>query len=365
VKVALLTPSYWPEVRRGTERIVNELARSLVGNGHAVRVITSHSGPTSTCVEDGIGVMRIRRPPDRWLRSRQFEDHLTHVPASYLALRRWDADLAHSFFATDALAAGLWARQKGCPSIFTFTGIPDRQGLLDRRGRLALTVAAAHRADVMTVVSQAAAAAGKRWLDVNSRVIYPSVDLAAFTPDPQARAAVPTIFCPAAIEDPRKGIAELLAAFSLVRRAHPSARLVLLRPSEPLAGRLEGKHPGLELAPQTRERSSLAALYRDAWVTALPSIAEAFGIVLIESLACGTPVTGSPHGGAREVIDMPATGRVAASLEPESLACSLLECIELCKTDGTPKACRGQAEHFSSGRMLTAYEGLYRELAAR
>ena len=44
MKVALLTPVYWPEVRRGTERFARELADGLVARGHAPRIVTGHAG---------------------------------------------------------------------------------------------------------------------------------------------------------------------------------------------------------------------------------------------------------------------------------------------------------------------------------
>ena len=47
----------------------------------------------------------------------------------------------------------------------------------------------------------------------------------------------------------------------------------------------------------------LVDAYRSAWVSALPSHDEAFGLVLAEALACGTPVVGSNDGGVPELID--------------------------------------------------------------
>lgn len=54
----------------------------------------------------------------------------------------------------------------------------------------------------------------------------------------------------------------------------------------------------------------LIAEYREANVTILPSIdkSEAFGLVLIESMACGTPVIASNLPGVRSVVDHLETG---------------------------------------------------------
>jgi len=88
LRVALLNPCFWPEVRRGSERFARVLADSLIARGHAPRLITSHSGRPRRAVEDGLPVARLWRPPEARLRRRQFEDHLTHVPLAYLELRR-------------------------------------------------------------------------------------------------------------------------------------------------------------------------------------------------------------------------------------------------------------------------------------
>ena len=47
----------------------------------------------------------------------------------------------------------------------------------------------------------------------------------------------------------------------------------------------------------------LAALYRQAWAFAYPSVYEGFGIPYIEAMASGTAVVCSPNDGARYVLD--------------------------------------------------------------
>ena len=45
MRIAITHPTTWPEIRRGTERFVNELADWLGRRGHEVTVLSSHSGP--------------------------------------------------------------------------------------------------------------------------------------------------------------------------------------------------------------------------------------------------------------------------------------------------------------------------------
>ena len=136
LRVALLNPCYWPEVRRGSERFARELADGLIARGHSPRLITSVRGLPSRKVEDGLEVVRVWRPPDGRLRHRVYEEHLTHVPFSYAALRAGSDDIAHALYPTDGLAAVRWGERTGRPVVFSHMGIPHRQGLASRRRRV-------------------------------------------------------------------------------------------------------------------------------------------------------------------------------------------------------------------------------------
>jgi glycosyltransferase involved in cell wall biosynthesis len=66
------------------------------------------------------------------------------------------------------------------------------------------------------------------------------------------------------------------------------------------------------------ESQELVNFYRLADITLLPSTTagEAFGLVLLESLACGTPVIASNLPGVRTVVADPVDGRL---VEPGSI----------------------------------------------
>ena len=85
-------------------------------------------------------------------------------------------------------------------------------------------------------------------------------------------------------------------------------------------------------------------------------------MVLIESLACGTPVVAADRDAAPEIVDDPAIGRLFDDDAPEALAPALLEALELARDDRTAPACRAYAERFSATRTLGAFEDLYAEL---
>jgi glycosyltransferase involved in cell wall biosynthesis len=354
--VALLSPVFWPEVRRGSERFARDLADTLLARGHQPVLITSHrSARRSVGVEDGLTVIRNPRPPDRRLERRMFEHHLTHVPFSYLSLCGGDYDIAHALYPTDALAANRWRSRTGRPSVLSYMGIAHRRGLANRRWRPEITLRAMRGADAVVVLSRAAADACERWLGVAPRVIPPGVDLESFAPGPsEARDPRPTIVCPAALDVPRKRVSLLLEAFSLVRRSLPDARLVL-------SGRGPAPDDGVELA-DLDSSVALRDAYRAAWVCALPSLGEAFGLVAAEALACGTPVVASDDGALPELVDSPRIGRLFGGDEPGELARALLEGFDLAGEPATADACRDRVLPLSREATAERYLALYAEL---
>jgi glycosyltransferase involved in cell wall biosynthesis len=366
VRAALLNPCFFPEVTRGSERLIRELANGLVASGHEPTLITSHPGAPSRSDEDGLQVIRHWRPPDARLTRRLYPDYLTHVPFSYASLRAGSYDIAGAFYPTDALAAVRWAERSGRPAVFSYGGLPDRAVLADRRHKLRILERAVRGSAAVVTSSRTAAEAMRRWMGVDARPIYPGVDLDAFAPNGTGRAAEPTIFCAASPDDSRKRVGLLAAAFARVRRERRDARLVLIEPRSADTLRRNGLDgDGIELIPQVDAPAALAPIYRHAWVTALTAYREAFGLVLVESLACGTPVVGTRDGAVPEVVNGDAIGRLFDGDDERAVARALLEGLELATDTATPAACRARAEEFSTARCAREYESLYLELLGR
>jgi hypothetical protein len=83
---------------------------------------------------------------------------------------------------------------------------------------------------------------------------------------------------------------------------------------------------------------------------------EPFGLVMAESLACGTPVVAMRHGAAPEIVDDGLTGFLCADLD---------EMVEAVYKVGTldRRVCRAAAEErFSVQRMAADHDALYRRL---
>jgi phosphatidylinositol alpha-mannosyltransferase len=361
LSVALLNPFFWPEVRRGSERLVHDLAVDLLELGQRPHLVTSHRGLPTRSVEDGFPITRNWRPPEPWT-LRNIEANLSYLPFSYRTLRKEQPDIAHAFYFTDALAAIRWARADGRPAIFSYMGKPNRQVLASRRQRKSILERVITEADAVTTLSKGAADAMWRWLGVESRIVYPGVDLDAFALG-EGRAEEPTIACTGAVNDARKRIPLLLRAFARVRADRPEARLLLTRPADPqVEQRLLNDNPGLELVPIERP---VVLLYQEAWCTGLTSYNEAFGLVLVESMACGTPVFAARDGGPAEIVDSPRVGSLFETDDERDVARAMHEALELAEDPGTAAACRARAEGFSTMASARVTLDLYRELLAR
>jgi glycosyltransferase involved in cell wall biosynthesis len=86
---------------------------------------------------------------------------------------------------------------------------------------------------------------------------------------------------------------------------------------------------------------------------------EPFGLVMIEALACGTPVIACPHGAAPEIVEDGVTGFLSA--EHDGLVAAVRAVADLDRT-----ACRDAVKgKFSARRMVAEYLDLYRDTMAR
>ncbi len=361
LRVALLHPVYWPEVRRGSERFLHDLGTGLAAAGRRPTLITSHGGADEVRSEAGFEVVLNRRPRGQRLQLGLAGEYLLHLPATRRTLREREFDLVHSAYPSDALLAAGWAKRTGRPHVFSAMGMPRRPGVHRRRIWRRLQARALARADVVTALSAAAAARiDEQFGRDDARVIYPGVDLARFRSE-RERSASPKVLCLASIADTRKRVGLLIEAIAILRRERPDVRLVLSKPVGPGAPVVDATHEWIDLIDP--EPSTIADVYRDAWLTVLPSFDEAFGLVLVESLACGTPVVGANDGAIPEIVADPAYGRLFEEPEPDALAAVIDDALALAESPGIAETCRARARAFSVARFVEAYERLYEELA--
>jgi phosphatidyl-myo-inositol alpha-mannosyltransferase len=365
LRIALLNPTFWPEVRRGTERLVHDLAVALSRAGHEVTVLTSHRARRSEAVEDGFRVVRSPRGPSGRAARRGFEHHLLNGPVQVAELVRGGYDVAHAFQLADAWWIVNAARLPGTPPlVFSLHGIPTAASLRSRRYRLPMLRRVIRRAAGVNVLSEAAADPLRRHLGADPEIVPGAIFTADFAVE-RARAEHPTLVCAASLADPRKRGDLLLAAFGNLRERHPDVRLVLAGGGDPFAAGSgpESLPPGVVRAVADRT-DDLAGAYASAWASVLPSVDEAFGLVLVESLAAGTPVVAARSGASPEVL---AADTPAVLFEPDDesdLARALERALGLAGEPGVREACRAAAEPWDWGRVLPRYEAAYERAAA-
>lgn len=110
-----------------------------------------------------------------------------------------------------------------------------------------------------------------------------------------------------------KGIQYLIQAAPFILRRFPNTSFVVAGTDDgymstlrKLAFELHVAHSFVFTGPLSQE--DLVSAYKAADVFALPSELEAFGIVLVEAMACGIPIVASNYGGIRHVARNGVTG---------------------------------------------------------
>lgn len=361
LRIALLAPTYWPEVRRGTERLVHDLAISLAGAGDEVAILTTHPGPAETSVEDGVHVVRSRRPP-KPPRSGDQEYFIETAPVTAAKLLDGGYDLAHAFFPVQAWAAVQAKRLGGPPVAFSFHGIPVRQFLVTRRRRMELVSAAVRGADSVSVLSRFAAEPYRRYLLREPRVLPGGLFCDDFEVDAE-RTPHPSLICAASLNDPRKGGKLLLEAFALARERVPEARLLLAGGRNPFLGGVElGIPEGVELFDGD-DTAVLARAYARSWASVLPAVGEAFGLVLLESMAAGTPPIALRTGGSAELL-AEGPGSLVEQNHPEALADALVSALAAPPEEKARRACRARAREYDWARVRALYDEFHEDALA-
>lgn len=135
------------------------------------------------------------------------------------------------------------------------------------------------------------------------------VDLACFTPDADAHPAFAGLARPIQLYVGRVAIEKNIGAF--LACAHPGSKVVV-GDGPGLAG-LRKRYPGVHFLGALRGRD-LASAYASADVFVFPSRTDTFGLVMIEALACGTPVAAYKVTGPVDVLT-PETGAMDSDLD--------------------------------------------------
>jgi teichuronic acid biosynthesis glycosyltransferase TuaC len=280
---------------------------------------------------------------------------------------RFDAIDAHYLY-PDGVAAVWLAREAGLPVVITARGSDTSQlphFALPRR----LIGAALREADALIAVS-AGLAEGLIALGAAPEkvtVLRNGVDLAAFAP-PTDRAALRA-------ELGLSGPVILSVGHLIERKAHhhvigaladlPGASL-LIAGEGPERGALAALAERLGVAERVhmlgvRPHAELAKLYGAADALVLASTREGWANVMLEAMACGTPVVAGPAWGSREAISAPEAGLVLDEVGPGPIATALRR---LLANPPARRATRAHAERFDWDETTRGQAELFGQVLA-
>lgn len=367
MRIALAHPFVWPEVRRGAERYVDDLAWYLVRQGHAVDLVTGTEGPSRTEVRsDGVVVHHRHHVGMAKLAPLGIDRVQSFLLAAGPVLRGSGYDVVHAMVPAASVAATLARR----PVVFTYIGHPTRDQFESLRAADRVLYRLAGRtATATTALSRASAESVTDLFGRPPEILAPGVRLDRFPVRSGARTGPPRLLFSAAPGDRRKRLDLVLRAMPGVLDRRPDARLVV-------SGQGDPEWALADVPPADRERvrraldllgpgtvDELADRYRAATLTVLPAVNEAFGLALVESLASGTPVVATAAGGMVDIVTDDAVGRTFAPGSVDGLTAALLDVIDLAAHDAAPMACVRHARRWgwieSTGpRHEQLYEGI-------
>jgi len=168
------------------------------------------------------------------------------------------------------------------------------------------------------------------------------VDLDQFSPDVVPPDLYWNLPRPIQLYAGRVAVEKNIEAF--LQSSHPGSKVVV--GDGPALGHLRREFPEVHFLGRQSGRA-LAACYAGADVFVFPSRTDTFGLVMIEALACGTPVAAYPVAGPRDIL----TARTGAM--DEDLALAIRRALRLERDDCLALG-RSYTWEASAGQFLSA-----------
>ena len=335
-QVAPLTESVPPKLYGGTERVVATLCNELVRQGHDVTLFASGDSQTSARLVPGCPeALRLINSPD------PFGMHLLMLERVIQRAREFD--LIH--FHTAPLHFSL-ARRLDTPHLTTL------HGRLDLAPMIAIYSEFSDLPLISVSDAQRAPLPRQRWVDTVHHGL-PSDEL-SFRAEPGEYLAFLGRISPEKRVDRAIEIAKACGArLKIAAKVDPTDRDYFATTIEPLLS-----HPLVEFIGEIGEAEkgdflghARALLFPIDWP-------EPFGLVMIESLACGTPVVAFRGGSVDEILDHGVTGFVVEDLDQAITAIRQVDALDR-------RMCRQQFDdRFSATRMADDYVHVYTRLVA-
>src|SRR5215204_689044 len=346
VRIAMLSPPWIPvpaPAYGGIEEVVRLLCEGLTANGHDV---TLFAPPGSDSCAAVVPVLEEPHPDE--IQKAQFEaDHVARAFAEVdaAAKRGEPFDVIHDHVGHTALAM---ADRVSAPLVHTLHGPFDDAAcrFYAQHGRKARIVA----------ISQAQLDSAPPEMG-GGDVVHNPIDCAEWPFSEQKDDFLLWIGRMSPDKGPQRAITaarEAGAPLVLAGPVQPGQEEFFAAEVEPQLGRDGIEYVGE--ADSARKRD----LYQRARALLMPiRWPEPFGLVMVEALACGTPVIAFPEGSAPEVVEQGRTGFVVPDEHVMAQAVDRLGEID-------PSDCRDACERrFGVPAVVRGYEQVYRAAAAR
>lgn len=331
MRIGLVCP-YAFDVPGGVQFHVRDLAEFFTAQGHDVSVLAPVDHPTADlpAYVTSCG----RAVPVRYNGS---VARLTFGPVTSSRVSRWleegDFDVLHLHepITPSASVMALWASSE--PVVATFHTANLRSRAMHAANPLLRASTEKIRARI--AVSEEASQTVRRHLGAEAYIIPNGVHTRRFAPDgavtrwtgtPQR----PTLAFLGRIDEPRKGLAVIVAAMPTVLDAIPGARLVVAGPGD-VDEIVEGLPPRVRAATEflgAVSEDDKIALLRSADLYVAPHTGgESFGIVLVEAMASGAPVLASDLEAFVAVLGDGPAGRTFPVGDSAALAQAVIELV--------------------------------------
>ncbi|MCG2577401.1 glycosyltransferase family 4 protein [Dechloromonas sp. XY25] len=338
MKIALVAPVFErvpPKRYGGTERVISYLAEELVRQGHRVTLFATGDSVTRARLVPVIADSRrfdSRRP--EWLMYQT-------MMLDQVARMAGEFDVIH--FHTDFLHFSL-ARQLPVPHLTTVHCRLDEPELIPLYR---------HFADLPLVSISDSQRLPVAWAGWQGTVYHGlPADLHAFNPDPGDYFAFVGRISPEKRVDRAIDIARRLdKPLYIAAKVDTTEEAYFREKIRPLLA-----HPRIDFIGEVGEDEKGQLLGGAAALLFPIDWPEPFGLVMIESLACGTPVVAYRHGSVPEIMEDGVTGFVVDTQDEAVTAAASIDQIDrrLCR--------RAFEQRFTSRRMAECYVAIYRRL---
>jgi glycosyltransferase involved in cell wall biosynthesis len=168
----------------------------------------------------------------------------------------------------------------------------------------------------------------------------------------------------------RMGLHNLIVAISEVVRTYPDVLLLIVGKGT-LQNELDEHIQSKKLSANIRmigavTDQALPLLYRAVDFSIVPTTAyEGFGLILVESLASGTPVLGTPQGAIPEVLRPLSESLLLRSAAPQDLAEGIVEVLAGKRVLPSMQACEAYAtQNYAWPAIVSKVHSVYRDVVA-